>query len=310
MTSVESKTTMALVHRYSAELSSRSGSIDKLLNDVTEMKRQDENEKHYLHSLNDRLEELVRNLEDLENSNKRLRDELSSLISGWGIGGEFRQRFLNELDRLIGRLSEESRRKLIHQAERRIIDDQVQLVDRLAVVFGDTLNLYKDKSQILNELIQELEEEFRQVRRRLDVSDDQIKSHDGDYRAELDKFRSYLREWSQLSMEKQSLLNEIQSLKERYNLRLAYNQEEINEWQRLLNRISQESKNFYRDYLDTIKQKIQLDYEQMAKEQQTDVEFRLKSNLREVEQKFELLSMNENGFFAPKFDSSRKIFVF
>ena len=112
-----------------------------------------------------------------------------------------------------------------------------------------------------------------------------MKSHDDDYQTELVKFRSYLAEWSQLALDKQYLLNEIQSLRERYNLRLAYNQEEIKEWQRLLNRISQESKNYYRDYLDTIKQQIQMDYQQMAKDQQIDVEVQLKSRLKEMEEK-------------------------
>ncbi|CAF4251804.1 unnamed protein product, partial [Rotaria magnacalcarata] len=60
---------------------------------------------------------------------------------------------------------------------------------------------------------------------------------------------------------------------------------EINEWLRLLNRISQESKNYYRDYLDTIKQKIQIDYEQMAKEQQMDIEIQLQTRIKEIQEK-------------------------
>ena len=246
--------------------------------------------------LNDRLEELLRHLDDLEKANKALRDDLSGLISSWGIGGENRARFLQELDVIIRRLSEENRRRILFQAEAKLFDEQSQLTDRISVVFIDVMNLYRDKCHILADLTNELEEELRKIRLRLDVSHAQVKSHDDDYRNELAKFRSYLAEWSQLALDKQHLLNEIQSLKERYNLRLAYNQEETNEWQRLLHRISQESKNFYRDYLDTIKQQIQMDYEQMAKDQQIDVEVQLKARLKEIEEQVHQgLPMNEQG---------------
>ena len=49
---------------------------------------------------------------------------------------------------------------------------------------------------------------------------------------------------------------------------------------RLLNRILQESDEFYRDYLETIKQQLQIDYEQMIKEQQNDVELELKNKIK------------------------------
>ena len=297
---------MALIQRYSTELTTRAGSsrhtheenqaVEHVLNDIAVIKRQDEDDQRYLHSLNDRLEDLLRHLDGLEQANKALRDDLSALISSWGIGGENRARFLQELDVIIRRLSEENRRRILFQAEAKLFDEQTQLTDRVSVVFVEVMNLYRDKCHILADLTNELEEELRKIRLRLDVSHAQVKSHDDDYRHELTKFRSYLAEWSQLALEKQHLLNEIQSLKERYNLRLAYNQEEINEWQRLLNRISQESKNFYRDYLDTIKQQIQMDYEQMAKDQQLDIEVQLKGRLKEIEDRVQQgLPMNEQG---------------
>ncbi|CAF0775114.1 unnamed protein product [Rotaria sordida] len=296
---------MALIQRYTTELSTRAGtsrqihddvqSVGQILNDVAAIKQQDEDEKHYLHSLNNRLEELLNDLNDLEIANKKLRDDLNLLITNWGIGGENRVRFLQELDEIIRRLGEQNRHKITFHAEAKIFDEQTQLIDRVTAVFIDVLNLYRDKSQILFDLTNELEEELRKIRLRLDISNAQVKSHDDDYRKELEKFRSYLSEWSQLALDKQNLLNEIQTLREHYNLRLAYNQEEINEWQRLLNRISQESKNYYRDYLDTIKQKIQIDYEQMAKEQQMEVEIQLKSRLKEIQEKIDMgLPIDEN----------------
>jgi chromosome segregation ATPase len=294
---------MALIQRYTTELSAHATtshhnteSVEHVMHDVAAIKRQDEDEKRYLHSLNDRLEELLRHLDQLEIANKKLCDELNLLITSWGIGGENRARFLQELDEIIRHLSEQNRRKIIFQAEAKIFDEQVQLIDRVSVVFIDVVNLYRDKCQILFDLSNELEEELRKIRLRLDISNTQVKTHDDDYQRELAKFRSYLAEWSQLALEKQYLLNEIQSLKERYNLRLAYNQEEINEWQRLLNRISQESKNFYRDYLDTVKQQIQMDYEQMAKDQHMEIEIQLKSRLKEIQDKIHMgLPIDENG---------------
>jgi len=297
---------MALIQRYTTELSTHAGithqiheetqSVEHVLNNVAAIKRQDEDEKRYFHSLNDRLEELIRSLDELEIANKKLRDDLNLLITSWGIGGENRAKFLQELDEIIYRLSEQNRRKIILLAEAKIFDEQTQVIDRVSVVFIDIINLYRDKCQIISDLTIELEEELRKIRLRLDISYAQVKSHDDDYQNELTKFRSYLTEWSQLALDKQYLLNEIQSLKERYNLRLAYNQEEINEWQRLLNRISQESKNYYRDYLDTIKQQIQMDYEQMAKDQQINIEIQLKSRLKEIQEKIQMgLPIDENG---------------
>lgn len=300
---------MALIQRYTTELTAQAAtnyriqeekqSIEQVLNQISTIKQQDAEEKRYLHSLNDRLEELLGNLNELELANKNLRDALNSLITSWGVNSENRIEFLKELDLIINHLTEQNRQKVLAQAQTRIFDERTQLTDRIANVFADITNLYRDKSQILFEISNDLEDELRQIRLRLDISENQVKSHDDEYQKQLAKFRSYLAEWSQLTLDKQYLLNEIQSLRERYNLRLAYNQEEINEWQRLLNRIAQESKHFYRDYLDTVKQQIQLDYEQMTKDQQSDIELQLQSRLKQIQEKIELgLPIDENGRFC------------
>jgi DNA repair exonuclease SbcCD ATPase subunit len=293
---------MALIQRYSTELSAYAGanrndstSIAQVVNDVAAIKKQDEDEKRYFNSLNDRLEELLRSLDDLELANKKLRDELNFLITSWGIEGENRIRFLQELDILTQHLSEQNRRKVIAEAETKIFEELTRLTDRITSVFLDVFNSYEDKNQILFDFIKQLEDELYKIQIRLNISNNQVKSHDDDYQKELTKFRSYLSEWSKIALDKQNLLNEIQALKEHYNLRLAYNQEEINEWKRLLNRILQESDNFYRDYLETIIQQIQLDYEQLAKEQQNDVEIELKTRLKEIEEKINMgLPIDEN----------------
>ena len=285
---------MALIQRYSTELSSTFGShrrgdesVGRIGKELAAIQRHDEDERHYLHSLNDRLEDLLGYLDQLEAANKQLRGSLQSTITSWGIQGD-QAEYLKELDHLTRQLSEKSRRRIIPQAEAKLFNEQAHLTDRVSAVFIDVLNSYRDHHQILHDLIRELEEEFLRIQARCNLSYGQVKSHDDDYQRELAKFRTYLAEWSQVTLDKQKLLHEIQSLKERYHLRLAYNQEEINEWKRLLARISQESKNYYRDYLDTVKQQIQMDYEKMAKDQQMNVELELKSRLKEIQDQIQM----------------------
>ena len=292
---------MSSMQRYTTELSTHvgtkrqiQGNIQSVDNILSEIKRQDEDEKCYFHSLNNRLEELLCSLNELELVNKKLRDDRHLLITNWEIDGNNR---IHELDEIIRCLDEQTHRKIIFQVKTRIFNEQAQLTDRVTAVFIDVFNSYRDKVQIFSDLTNELEDTLHKIRRRLDVSDNQVKSYDDDYRKEIEKFRSYLSEWSQFAFDKQNLLNEIQSLRERYNLRLACNQEEINEWQHLLNHMSQESKNYYQDYLDTIKQKIQIDYEQITKEQQMDVEIQLKSRLKEIQDEIDMgLIIDDNGY--------------
>ena len=56
------------------------------------------------------------------------------------------------------------------------------------MVFIDVINLYRDKSQIISDLTNELEDELRKIRLRLDISYAQVKSHDDDYQKELANF--------------------------------------------------------------------------------------------------------------------------
>ena len=294
---------MALIQRYSTELSVHAGvnqnestSIAQIVDDVAVIKRQDEDEKRYFNSLNDRLEELLHQFDHLDLTNKKIRDELNLLITSWGIGGENRTRLLQELDVLTGHLSEQNLRKIIAQVETKIFEEQTRLTDRITSMFLDVFNLYDEKNQILFDLTKQLDDEFDRIETRWKISNTQVKSHDDDYQKQSAKFRSYLSEWSQIALDKQILLNEIQTLREQYNLRLAYNQEEINEWKRLLNRVSQESDSFYRDYLEAVKQQLQIDYEQMINEQQDDVEIEMKTRLKEIQEKIQMgLSIDDNG---------------
>ncbi|CAF1119985.1 unnamed protein product [Adineta ricciae] len=296
---------MALIHRYTTDFSTHATphyqtndnrtSISQVANDISSIKKQDDDEKRYLHSLNDRLEEFLHGLDALELANKKLCDELNYLISSWGTGGENRTRFLEELDQMTGHLSKQSRQKAIFHAETKVFEEQALLTDRVTAVFLDVRRLYEDKQQFLLDYLRQLEDEYHKIQIRLELSNGQVKAHDDDYQKELAKLRSYLAEWSQIALDRQKLLIEIQSLREHYNLRLAFNQEEINEWKRLLNQITQDSTNFYRDYLETIKQQIYDDYAKMAKEQQMDIEAEMKTRLNEIQEKIKMgILVDEN----------------
>ena len=147
---------MALIQRYSAEYSAYAGrshdqntSIAQIVNDVATSKRQDEDEKLYFHSLNNRLEGLLGDLNGLESVNRRLREELNFLITNWGIGGDHRLRFLQELNLLTQQLSTQNLSKVVAQGETRIFEELTRLTDRVTSVSHDVYNIYDEKNSIL-----------------------------------------------------------------------------------------------------------------------------------------------------------------
>ncbi|CAF4642050.1 unnamed protein product, partial [Rotaria magnacalcarata] len=80
------------------------------------------------------LEELLHTLDGLQTANKKLRDDLDSLIVNWGIHRETRAKFSHELDGIIRRLGEQNRHKLSFHAQAKIFDEQTQLTDRVTNV--------------------------------------------------------------------------------------------------------------------------------------------------------------------------------
>ncbi|CAF0750941.1 unnamed protein product [Didymodactylos carnosus] len=298
---------MALVQRFTSTVSAQhtaGGTYDlisgdgtaNVLKDIATVQNRDLMEKQQLNSLNDRLEDLIGYLDGLEAANKQLSDDIHSLIDSWGITGENRFRLLQDLDQVLSRLKDTNRNKIILNVESKIFDEQAEILNRISAMYMDVLNLYQEKYSIIKDLQGELEDEFRKIQHRLQLSDEQVKKLDQDYRAELEKFRQYMIEWSKIALEKQQIVNEIQSLKEQYNLKMALNHEEILEWQRLLQRFSHDSTNYYKDSLETIKQQIYNDYEQMAKEQHLEIEQTLKTRLSEIQEKVSRgLPMSDQG---------------
>lgn len=269
------------------------------LKDLTVMKQPDIDEKDYFHSLNNRLEDFLHYLDDLEWRNKILYQDLHLIITKWSIAEETQIQRSQVLNNLLKHLSGQTLRKTCTDVEIKIFDEQLHLVDRIQVIFCDAFNFYTNKQELLFNLINQLEYELHRIEIQLSVSDVELQSNMDEYQNELVKFYHYLSEWSQLTLDTQKLSNEIQSLKEYSNLRLGSNQEEINDWNRLVNRLTQESTNFYQNSLEKIKQLLQNDYEQMIKEQQTEIEIVWTTKLKKVEDKIHMHSLHyDHGSYS------------
>ncbi|CAF1420312.1 unnamed protein product [Rotaria magnacalcarata] len=287
--------TMSLDQSYSMEPLSLFGSyhrihdsnilIAQIVNDLTGVKQQDVDEKLYFHSLNNRLEDLLHYLYDLKSGNKNLSDDLKTLIANESLVEENCGSLFQELDSMILYLSEENHCKTIEEIEIKSFDEQTELTNRIQTSFLDILNSYNEKHRTLFYLINQLDNDLNKIHLGLGISNDQIKSYGDDYREELIRFSCYLSEWTQMALDRQHLLNEIQLLKKHHNLRLRSYQEEINEWNRLLNSLLQESRYFHQNSLETMKQQLQIDYEQMLKEQQTHVEIVLTRKFKSISNK-------------------------
>ncbi|CAF4278581.1 unnamed protein product [Rotaria socialis] len=287
--------TMSLNQCYSMEPLSLFGSyhpihdsnilIAQIVNDLTGVKQQDADEKLYFHSLNNRLEDLLDYLYDLKSENKNLNNDLKTLITNGSLVEENCGSLFQELDSMILYLSEENHRKIIEEVEIKSFDEQTKLTNRIQTSFLDIINSYNEKHKTLFYLINQLDHDLNEIHLGLGICNDQIKSYGDDYREESIRFSCYLSEWTQMALDRQTLLNEIQLLKEHYNLRLRYYQEEINEWNRLLNSLLQESRHFYQNSLETMQQQLQIDYEQMLKEQQMHVEIVLTRKFTSISNK-------------------------
>lgn len=260
--------------------------ITWLMNDIATCKQQDVDEKRYFHELNNRFENIFHYLDNLQLDNKKKCDELQLLINTCAFYGEVYVEFLQELNKLPKRLLEESSKKIVTEIEIKIFDMQVKLVNRVQNIYLDVINAYSHKYQILCDSIRQLEKDLNKLQSQLDITDKEIQCCNDDYRHELTRFRSYLLEWIEIISDKQNLLDEIQSLKKYYELRLHYNEEEINQWNDMINRISLESRNFYLESLKAMKQQLQIDYEQMLKEQQMDIEIEFARQFNQMQARF------------------------
>jgi hypothetical protein len=143
--------------------------------------------------------------------------------------------------------------------------------------------MYKRKQENLRNLIDRLQEELNRIIQRERASEEELVTTRDDLIKELNKFRERLQDWLRLVIDKQTLLDDIQSLRERINLINALNDEEINEWKRLLDQSKDDSISFYREELTNAIRDIKRDYSKQAKKFQDELEYQIEGQLRMVE---------------------------
>ncbi|CAF4224832.1 unnamed protein product, partial [Adineta steineri] len=107
-------------------------------------------------------------------------------------------------------------------------------MNRTVALYGNIQDMYKSRQDNLRNLVDRLQDELNRIIQRERVSEEETSSTRDDLIKEFNKFRERLQDWLRLVIDKQTLLDDIQSLRERLNLVNALNEEEINEWKRLL----------------------------------------------------------------------------
>jgi hypothetical protein len=154
---------------------------------------------------------------------------------------------------------------------------------RAAALYSNIQDMYKRKQENLRILIDKLQDEFNRIAARERTSDEEVSTTRNDLLKELNKFRPRLQDWLRIIVDKQTLLDDIQSLRERLNLINALNEEEINEWKRLLDQSKDDSILFYREELTNAIRDIKRDYSKQAKKFQDELEYQMEGQLRMVE---------------------------
>ena len=143
--------------------------------------------------------------------------------------------------------------------------------------------MYKRKQENLRNFIDKLQEELNRILQNERLSDDEVNTTRNDLLKELEKFRQRLQDWLRIVIDKQTFIDDIQSLRERINLINALNEEEINEWKRLLEQSKDDSISFYKEELTNAIRDIKRDYAKQTKKFQDELEYQIEGQLRMVE---------------------------
>ena len=264
--------------------SSRSASgakedVGKALELVQRERDRDVKEKEELRYLNDRFSHFLSNIEQLKRINEQLQAQLKDEFSKWGI----LPRDENELRQLIGQINDRAVKRATDEVRSRAAEQESAILNRAASLYANIQDMYKRKQENLRNLIEKLQEELARMSQRERASDEEVATARDDLLKELNKFRERLQDWLRIVIDKQTLLDDIQSLRERINLINALNDEEINEWKRLLEQSKDDSVSFYKEELTNAIRDIKRDYSKQAKKFQDELEYQIEGQLRMVE---------------------------
>ena len=253
--------------------------LGKALELVQRERDRDVQEKQELRHLNDRFSHFLSSIEQLKRVNEQLQSQLQDEFAKWGI----LPRDENDLRQIIDQINAHAIKRATDEVHARAAEQEAAIMNRGGAVHGSALEMYKRKQEHLQHQIDHLQEELNRTIERERVSDEEVMSTRDDLTKSLSKFRERLQDWLRLVIDKQTLLDDIQSLRERINLINALNDEEINEWKRLLDQSKDDSMSFYRDELTNAIRDIKRDYSKQAKKFQDELEYQIEGQLRMVE---------------------------
>ena len=189
----------------------------------------------------------------------------------------------NELRQIIGQINDRAVKRATDEVRSRAAEQESAILNRAASLYANIQDMYKRKQENLRNLIEKLQEELTRMTQRERASDEEVATTRDDLLRELNKFRERLQDWLKIVIDKQTLLDDIQSLRERINLINALNDEEINEWKRLLEQSKDDSTSFYKEELTNAIRDIKRDYSKQAKKFQDELEYQIEGQLRMVE---------------------------
>ncbi|CAF1110872.1 unnamed protein product [Adineta ricciae] len=253
--------------------------LGKAMELVQRERDRDVKEKEELRHLNDRFSHFLANIEQLKRLNEQLQTQLRDEFSKWGI----LPRDENELQQIIVQINDRGVRRATDEVRSRAAEQETAVLHRATALYGNIQDLYKRKQENLRHLIDRLQEELSRILQRERSSEEELSVTRDDLIKELNKFRERLQDWLRLVIDKQTLTDDIQSLRERINLINALNEEEVNEWKRLLDQSKDDSISFYREELTNAIRDIKRDYAKQAKKFQDELEYQIEGQLRMVE---------------------------
>jgi chromosome segregation ATPase len=253
--------------------------IGKAMELVQRERDRDVKEKEELRHLNDRFSHFLANIEQLRRLNEQLQAQLKDEFSKWGV----LPRDENDLQQVITQINDRAVRRATDEVRSRAAEQEAAVLYRASALYGSIQDMYKRKQENLRHLIDRLQEELNRILQRQRSSEEEVSSTRDDLIKEMNKFRERLQDWLRLVIDKQTLSDDIQSLRERINLIHALNEEEINEWKRLLDQSKDDSISFYREELTNAIRDIKRDYSKQAKKFQDELEYQIEGQLRMVE---------------------------
>ncbi|CAF1014094.1 unnamed protein product [Rotaria magnacalcarata] len=262
-----------------AESTQSSEDVGKAMELVQRERDRDVKEKEELRHLNDRFSHFLANIEQLKRINEQLQAQLKDEFAKWGI----LPRDENELRQIINQINDRAIKRATDEVRSRAAEQETAVLNHAVALYGNIQDIYKRKHDNLRAVIDKLQEELNHIIQREHESDEELSTVRDDLIKELNKFRERLQDWLRLVIDKQTVLDDIQSYRERINLINALNDEEINEWKRLLDQSKDDSMLFYREELTNAIRDIKRDYSKQAKKFQDELEYQIEGQLRIVE---------------------------